>query len=171
MFEVRAMVFKGKKTARQALRTLEEQGAYRWIDDVAEISRSKRGFIKVHSTWAQDDTGVAGGIGWGAITGGLLGALMGPAGALAGAAAGGGIGGLIGLSVEVAVEDPRLSYFAEKLTDDTSALVLVADEATAGEFVAGLAPFDGELIETTLDEQDVKRLREKLRHRAGAPTA
>ena len=87
MYGFRAFVFEGKKTARKALDTLEDRGTdFVWIDDVAEVSRSKHGAIRVHSTWAQDDSEVGAGAGFGAVTGGLIGMLLGPAGALAGAA-------------------------------------------------------------------------------------
>jgi len=84
-----AFVFKGKKTAGKALDTIEDRApTCPWIDDAAVVSRSKLGFIRIHSTWAQDDSAVGVGTGLGAVTGGLLGALLGPGGAMAGAAAG-----------------------------------------------------------------------------------
>ncbi len=38
---------------------------YVWIDDVAVVSRGKLGATHIHSTWAQDDSEVAAGGGWG----------------------------------------------------------------------------------------------------------
>ncbi len=82
MYGFRAYLFDGKKTARKALESLEDQTpVYVWIDDVAVVSRSKHGSIRVHSTWAQDDSEVGTGAGFGAVTGGLLGLLFGPGGA------------------------------------------------------------------------------------------
>lgn len=54
--------------------TEENPTPYAWIDDVAEMSRSKHGRIRVHSTWAQDDSEVGAGAGFGAVTGGVIGA-------------------------------------------------------------------------------------------------
>ena len=48
------------------------------------VSKSKYGSIRVHSTWAEDDSDVGAGTGFGALTGGLIGLLLGPGGALAG---------------------------------------------------------------------------------------
>ena len=165
MLHVNAFVFKGRKTAGKALDTLDEQApnARRWIDDVAVISRGKHGFVRINSTWAQSDESTAVGAGFGAITGGLIGAMMGPQGAVAGALGGAGLYGLMGATVDMAVEDPRLDELAAKLEDDSSALVLVADEPTAADFVSAVEPLDATLIETELNEHDVKSLREHLK--------
>jgi hypothetical protein len=59
MYGFKAFVFNGKKTAAKALDTLEDHmPVYPWIDDAAVVSRSKLGIIRIHSTWAQDDTAI-----------------------------------------------------------------------------------------------------------------
>ena len=165
MLHVNAFVFKGRKTAGKALDTVEEQapGARAWVDDVAVISRGKHGFVRINSTWAQSDESTAVGAGFGAITGGLIGSMMGPQGAVAGALGGGAISGLMGSGIDLAVEDPRLEEFASKLDDDSSALVLVADEPTIADFSSAVEPMDATLIKTELNEHDVKSLREALK--------
>lgn len=168
MNEVRAIVFDGKRTAGKALDNLDEESAINWLDEVAVISRSKHGFIRVNSTWAQDDTALAGGIGLGTLTGALVGAMLGPAGAVAGAAgagalAGGSLAGMLGLTTEIAVGDDRLEAFAAKLKKDTSALILISDPARADEFVNAFAPYNGAVIETQLNEHDVKALKEAVK--------
>jgi uncharacterized membrane protein len=167
MYGFEAFVFKGEKTAAKAFATLEDHmPVYPWIDDAAVVSRSKRGFIKVHSTWAQDDSSVGVGAGFGAVTGALLGILLGPGGALAGAAMGGSMGAMFGLADTVAFEDPRLEEFAASLIKDTSALVLVGEKATLADFASAVQPLGGRIVETDLDEKDVKRLREALKQAA-----
>jgi len=164
MYGFKALVFDGKKTARKALDTLEEgTSVYAWIDDVALLSRNKHGSIRVHSTWAQDDSEVGAGAGFGAVTAGLIGMLFGPAGAMAGAAVGGSLGALMGASDEVALDDPRLDDFAAALSNDTSALVLVGEEVTLADFVSAFEPYGGKIIDTGLDEKDIKALRKALR--------
>ncbi len=60
-----AIVFNGKRTARKALDTLEDHApAYPWIDNVAILSRNERGFVRIYSTWAQDDRSVGAGATW-----------------------------------------------------------------------------------------------------------
>jgi uncharacterized membrane protein len=164
MYVFKAFVFNGKRTAGKALDTLEDRGSVLpWIDDVAVVSRSKLGFIRIHSTWAQDDSAVGVGTGFGAVTGGLLGALLGPGGAMAGAAMGGSLGATFGVAGEVAVDDPRLDDFAASLAKDTSALILVAEQATIAAFTSAVAPFGGKVIETNLNGDDVKALRKALK--------
>ena len=164
MVVFKAFVFNGKRTAGKALDTLEDHmPVYPWIDDAAVVSRSKLGFIRIHSTWAQDDSAVGVGTGFGAVTGGLLGALLGPGGAMAGAAMGGSLGATFGVAGEVAVDDPRLDDFAASLAKDTSALILVAEQATIADFTSAVAPFGGKVIETNLNGNDVKALRKALK--------
>ncbi len=164
MVGVRAFVFQGKRSAKKAVETLDAYtNAPFWLDDVAVISVNKYGDVKVHSTWAQDDDDVKGGVGWGALTGGLVGALFGPGGALLGALGGGATGGLIGTTISMSVEDPRLTQLAMSLKNDTSAVVLVAEEPTLLEFATTMQAFDAEIIETDLDEKDVKELRSLLK--------
>jgi uncharacterized membrane protein len=164
MYGFKAFVFKGKKTAGKALDTLEDHmPVYPWIDDAAVVSRSKLGAIRIHSTWAQDDTAVGAGVGFGAVTGGLLGVLLGPGGALAGAAMGSSMGALFGIGDEIAFDDPRLDDFAASLDKDTSALILVGEKVTLADFASAVEPFGGKVIETDLDDKDVKALRKALK--------
>jgi len=164
MYVFKAFVFDGRKTARKALYTLEDNTSmYAWIDDVAEVSRNKHGSIRVHSTWAQDDSDVGAGAGFGAVTGGLIGLLFGPGGALAGAAVGGSLGALVGASDDIAFDDPRLDEFAAALSNDTSALILVGEEATLADFALAVEPFGGKIIETDLDDKDIKALKKALK--------
>ena len=165
MYEFKAVVFDGRNTAHKALDTLEDSDTvFVWIDDVAVLSRNGYGSIRIHSTWAQDDSDVGAGAGWGALTGGLIGILFGPGGALAGAALGGSLGLLMGASEEMAFDDPRLDDFAEALSNDTSALILVGDDAAIlSDFVSAAEPFGGKVIEADLDEKDIKALRKALK--------
>jgi uncharacterized membrane protein len=164
MYGFKAFVFNGKKTAGKAFDTLEDHmPVYPWIDDAAVVSRSKLGFTRIHSTWAQDDSAVGVGTGVGAVTGGLLGMLLGPGGALAGAAAGGSLGAMFGVADEIAFDDPRLDDFANSLGKDTSALILVGEKASIADFTSAVQPFGGKVIETNLDDKDVKALRKALK--------
>jgi len=169
MYGFKAFVFNGKKTAGKALETLEDHApVYPWIDDAAVVSRSKLGFIRIHSTWAQDDSAVGAGTGFGALTGALLGMLLGPGGALAGAAAGGSLGALFGVTDEIAFDDPRLDDFAASLSKDTSALILVGEAITLADFTAAVKPFGGKIIETNLNEDQVNALRKALNKKRAA---
>jgi len=165
MYGFKAFVFDGKKTARKAFDTLEDYTpVYAWIDDVAEMSMSKHGSMRVHSTWAQDDSAVGAGAGCGAVTAGLIGLVFGPAGAAAGAIVGGSLGALMGASSNVTFDDPALDVFAASLVPDSSALVLVGEESTLADFVSAAEPFGGKVVETDLNEDDIKALRKDLKY-------
>ena len=165
MYGFKAFVFDGKKTARKAFETLEDYTpAYLWVDDVAELSKSKHGHVRVHSTWAQDDSAVGAGAGLGALTAGTIGLLLGPAGVAAGAVVGGSVGALMGAASNVDFEDPVLDDFVVSLDKDTSALVLVGEEATLADFASAVEPFGGKVVETDLNEADIKALRKELRY-------
>ncbi len=167
MYGFKAFLFDRKKTAGKAFDELEDYTpGYVWIEDAAVISRSKHGSTRVHSTWAQDDSSVGAGAGFGALTGGLIGMLLGPGGALAGAAVGGSLGALFGATDEIAFDDPKLDEFAASLVNDTSALILVGEEATLADFVSAVEPYGGKIIETDLDEKDITALRKALKKAA-----
>ena len=178
-----AYTFNGKKTAQNVLNRIEDSYTYGWVDDLAVISKDDLGRIRIHSTWAQDNLGEAG-LGWGALTGALLGLMAGPGGALAstaattltsseaaaaGAAAGGSLWGLLGLTTDAALDDPRLDEFADQLTDDSSALVLVTDESPyTDQYVEAMQtyvidPYNGVIIQTDLDSDDIKYLSKKVK--------
>jgi uncharacterized membrane protein len=165
MYGFKALVFDGKKTASKALDTVEDNDEdYLWLDDIAVVSRSKHGSIRVHSTWAQDDSDVGATAGLGALTGGVIGMLLGPGGALAGAAMGGSMGAVFGAAADVAFDDPKLDDFAAALDNDTSALILVGEKTTLSDFVSVFDPFGGRVIETGLNENDVKAIRKALKY-------
>jgi len=167
MYGFKAYIFDGKKTAQKAFDTLEDYTpVYTWIEDVALVSRSKFGAIRVHSTWAQDDSDVGMGTGLGALTGGMIGLLFGPGGALAGAVAGGSLGAMFGLDEDIAFDDPRLDDFADSLVNDSSALILVGEEATLADFTSAVEPFGGKVVETDLNADDIKALKKSLKQAA-----
>jgi uncharacterized membrane protein len=73
------------------------------------------------------------------------------------------MGFLIGASADLAFDDPRLDDFAAALVNNTSALILVGEEATLADFVSAVTPFGGKIIQTDLNEDDIKALRKALK--------
>jgi uncharacterized membrane protein len=74
------------------------------------------------------------------------------------------MGALFGIGDEIAFDDPKLDDFAASLARDSSALVLVGEAPTLADFTSAVAPFGGKIIETNLDEKDVKALRKALKN-------
>jgi uncharacterized membrane protein len=161
----RAFTFAGKKTARQAFDEIEDDlYTYDWYfeDDVADISVSKNGHIRVHSTWAQDSSNTPEGIGLGGILGGLIGLLFGPGGAIAGAAIGGTVGGLIGHHENVKFDDPALDDFAATLLPDTSALIYIGDEDAVAAFEVALGAYDFTAFQAEVDQATIDAINAKI---------
>ena len=73
------------------------------------------------------------------------------------------MGAMFGAADEIAFDDPRLDDFATALDKDTSALVLTGEEVILTDFVSAVEPFGGKIIETNLNEDDVKALRKALK--------
>jgi uncharacterized membrane protein len=94
----------------------------------------------------------------------MIGMLFGPAGALAGAALGGSMGAMLGTADSIALEDPRLDEFAASLVKDSSALILVGEEATLADFGSAFGSFEGKVIQTNLDEKDITAIIMAMTH-------
>jgi len=67
------------------------------------------------------------------------------------------------LSDGVSFDDPVLDDFAASLNNDTLAIILVGEEETLADFVSAVEPYGGEIVETDLDEDDIKALRKAMR--------
>ena len=76
---------------------------------------------------------------------------------------GGSLGALIGAADEVSFDDPALDDFAASLDNDTSALILVGEQATLADLVSAVEPYGGKIVETDLDEDDIKALRKAMK--------
>ena len=70
---------------------------------------------------------------------------------------------MFGVADEIAFDDPRLDDFAASLAKDTSALFLAGETATMADFTSAVQPSGGKVIETNLDDNDVKALRKALK--------
>ncbi|MTI29292.1 DUF1269 domain-containing protein, partial [Xanthovirga aplysinae] len=163
MAEVSFYVFEGAGTAEDALNVAlkEYRKEHRWLDDVAVISRSKLGMVRVNSTWAQE-TDITEGSGiWGAMTGAIVGALFGPGGSLVGLISGSALGLATGALVNESVKDSRLDLVADALKKNTSVLVLVGDKPMTNSFVKIFASEGGKLIKSEVKDEIIERLKER----------
>ena len=85
---------------------------------------------------------------------------------MAGAVAGGSLGAMFGIGYDIAFDDPKLDDFAAAVGKDTSAVILVGEEDTLADFVSAVEPIGGKIIETDLNEDDIKALRKALKKAA-----
>ena len=73
------------------------------------------------------------------------------------------MGALYGWTADIAFDDPKLDEFAAALDRDTSALILIGEEAALSEFGVAVEAFGGDVIDTDLNEKDIEALRKALK--------
>jgi hypothetical protein len=71
----------------------------------------------------------------------------------------------MGVSSEIAFDDPRLDDFANSLAKDTSALILVGEAVAVARLHLGGRALRGKVIETNLNENDIKALKKALNNK------
>lgn len=142
------------RRAMKRLRDLERAGKIRF-EDTAIVERTEDGTAHVRNEASgTTETGAA----VGAVLGGLLAFAMPVVGIAIGAALGGAFGALLDRGVSGKfVEDVK-----ETLQPGRSALFLVVKDADADALIAALRDFEGDVIQTTLDEEAEEALRQAL---------
>ena len=140
---------------RDKVRQLQKAGLIA-LSDAAVISKDAEGKINVHNEVSRE-TKV--GAGAGAVLGVLLGFMFPVAGLVVGAVGGAAVGALVGSGVDRKfVEDVQNS-----LTPGSSALFLVIRSGDAAALRGTLEPYEGTLIQTTLDSGLEEQLRDALK--------
>ena len=148
-----------------------------WTTNVGIIERHNNGRISTYGAIGSDDSwGEEGakpllGVSSGAVTGMLIGTLAGPAGVAAGGALGLALGGLIGATDEEVSDEPTFEIIRSKLTRNSSALVLLADEEYVDKLVAGTRKDAREVYQKNMREELRGRLDEALREFAAHPSS
>ena len=165
-----AIGYPDQGTAEQARQTVQELESERIIqaDQVAAISRDPEGKYRVHTTHGGASAGS------GAWRGGFWGLLFGMLFFIpfAGLALGAGLGALFGHMGEKGIDKAFQQQVRDHLQPGTSALFKVIEQATPDKAVAALEQYGGTVINTSLSEEDTKRLQEALQptEPAGSPS-
>jgi uncharacterized membrane protein len=158
MSDLIVMSFNSVATAeevRDKVRQLQKGGLLS-LSDAAVISKDADGKVNVHSEVSRE-TKVGAGVG--AVLGAVLGFVFPIAGIVIGTAGGAAVGALVGNGVERKfVEDVQNS-----LTPGSSALFLVIRSGDAAALRGTLEPYEGTLIQTTLDTSLEEQLRDALK--------
>ena len=158
MSDLIVMSFNSAATAeevRDKVRQLQKAGLIS-LSDAAVISKDGEGKISVNNEVSRE-TKVGAGVG--AVLGGILGFVFPVAGIVIGAAGGAAVGALVGNGVDRKfVEDVQNS-----LTPGSSALFLVIRSGDAAALRGTLEPYEGTLIQTTLDTGLEEQLRDALK--------
>jgi uncharacterized membrane protein len=131
------------------------------LHDAVVVEHDPNGKIKLHQATSTAGVGAAGGAMWGGLIGLLF---LAP---LFGMAIGAASGALAGKMSDAGVNDDFMKQLGAKLPPGGAALIALGRSDTPDRVLERLAPFGGEVIQTSLSDEDEARLRSAL----GEPVA
>jgi uncharacterized membrane protein len=143
------------QSAMASLRGLEKEGQIHFEDTAIVVHGADGKFQVKNEASGTTETGAV----VGALLGGLLFVVFPIAGIALGAAAGAGVGALLGNGVD----GKFVQEVKETLPAGKSALFLVIKDANADATIPALRRFHGEVIQTTLDDDTEKALRDAMK--------
>ena len=143
------------QSAMASLRGLEKEGQIHFEDTAIVVHGADGKFQVKNEASGTTETGAV----VGALLGGLLFVVFPIAGIALGAAAGAGVGALLGNGVD----GKFVQEVKETLPAGKSALFLVIKDANADATIPALRRFHAEVIQTTLDDDTEKALRDAMK--------
>ena len=158
MSELVAITFDGADDAIAALgsiRALEKDGKIA-LEDTAVVTKTADGKVQVKNEMSS-------GTETGAVVGAVLGSLLFvvfPIGAIVGGAL---IGGLIGRAAAPGVDGKFVKQVEADLPPGGSALFLLTKAGDPGLLIAAMRPYEGRVVQTSLDDEQEAALRESLK--------
>jgi uncharacterized membrane protein len=158
--EMAAVAFDGAHTAERELSALRSSREEAWLTDVALLEHHVGGRFSMKATSPDygDEDHVGAGIALGGGTGLLLGMIAGPLGLLFWGTIGAIGGAAIGGSDEAGAFAPLVEQVKDALPHNTSALILVADNATAEKLVSAVGARGRQTIRQDLTDEQVAQL-------------
>ena len=131
------------------------------LEDAVVVERKEDGKVKLHQAVSTTGAAAAGGALWGGLIGLLF--FM----PLLGAAIGGATGAAVGASQDFGVDDDFMRKVGAGLVPGAAALFVLVQNAVQEKVVPQIAPFGGQLIQTSLSEEQETHLREAVRAAQG----
>lgn len=159
--EMTAVAFDGTHTAEKELSDLRTSRSDPWLAEVAELEHHIGGrfSMKATSPAYDDEQHVGAGIAIGGGTGLLLGMIGGPFGMLFLGAAGAVAGGAVGASKKRnGAFDPLVEQVKQALPDNSSALILVAENDTAEKLVSAVGARGRQVLRQDLTAEQATQL-------------
>ena len=126
------------------------------LDDAVVVEHDADGKIKLHQAVSTTGAGAAGGAMWGGLIGLIF---LAP---LFGMAVGAASGALAGRAADAGVDDSFMKELGGHLSPGTAALIVLARASAPDKVLARIAPYGGEVIQTSLDQATEDRLRSAL---------
>jgi uncharacterized membrane protein len=131
------------------------------LEDAVVVEHRPDGKIKLHQAMSTSGAGAAGGALWGGLIGLLF---LAP---LFGMAIGAATGAVAGKMTDVGVNDDFMKQLGAKVPPGGAALIMLGHSDAREKVLERVKPYGGEIIQTSLDEEDEERLRSAL----GEPVA
>jgi uncharacterized membrane protein len=158
MADLVAITYADEATAESARKkVLEMQSEYLIsLEDAVVVVKDADGKIKLNQMFNATAAGAASGSFWGFLVGLIF--MMPIAGVLLGAAAG-ALGGKLS---DYGINDSFMKGVAASINPGNAALFLLIKNMTTDKVVAGLQPFGGTVLRTSLDQSKEKELRDAL---------
>jgi uncharacterized membrane protein len=126
------------------------------IEDVVVVEHQPDGKIKLHQATSTAGAGAAGGALWGGLIGLLF---LAP---LFGMAIGAASGALAGKFVDVGVNDNFMKELGAKMAPGGAALIFLGRSDTPERVLERISRYGGDVIQTSLSEEEEGRLRAAL---------
>jgi uncharacterized membrane protein len=131
------------------------------LDDAVVVECQPDGKIKLHQAVSTTGAGAAGGALWGGLIGLLF---LAP---LVGMAVGAASGALAGKMTDTGVNDQFMKDLGAKLQPGNAALIALGSTDARDKLMERVSPYGGDVIQTSLDNEDEERLRAALGEKAG----
>jgi uncharacterized membrane protein len=126
------------------------------LDDAVVVDLDGDGKIKLHQARSTAGVGAAGGAAWGGLIGLLF---LAP---LFGMAIGAASGALAGKLTDTGVNDNFMRELGAKLQPGTAALIALGSTEARDKLMERITPYGGDVVQTSLDNEDEERLRSAL---------
>ena len=126
------------------------------LEDAVVVEHRPDGKIKLHQAVSTTGAGAAGGALWGGLIGLLF---LAP---LFGMAIGAASGAVMGKVTDVGVNDDFMKQLGAKTPPGGAALIMLGRSEAPERVLERVRPFGGEVIQTSLDEEQEERLRSAL---------
>ena len=159
-----AVAFPDRATAEEVMGTLGRLQTEHAIEleDAVIVTRDDKGKVKLHQSRNLTASGAVGGALWG----GLIGLIFFVP--LFGMALGAATGAATGAMTDVGVDDKFMKELGEKLKPGGAAVIVLIRRSTPDKVLPEIAPFGGDVIHTSLDNDAEERLRHILETRDAA---
>jgi uncharacterized membrane protein len=131
------------------------------LEDAVVVECQPDGKIKLHQAVSTAGAGAAGGALWGGLIGLLF---LAP---LVGMAVGAASGALAGKMTDTGVNDKFMKELGAKLQPGNAALIALGSTDARDKLMERVSPYGGDVIQTSLDNEDEEQLRAALGERAG----